>query len=474
MLVNSLERDNNDEYHVINRICERLSPEKVAWVFSLIAEINCYLPNDWRLTKSRNNFKVQVITPKTDLALVGNSYKAKTGEGIINVIYTILHVGSYDMNEAKRLKIKPKLICEEDKIKNPELIQPNLYFFQPCPEDSFSPLFARQYERIKYDQDRQLVDTQYHRIHPLTKAGLDLEHYKWVKWKIDGTLEFVDYPEDDYRGKDYWVIPFLTTKKKEEKVEDYIKEYEKMMKEYGAEKYELSDMLPVPYERELKFKFDDNQNDFDKLLSDINKWLSSEKVEVIWNDVKEQEDVYFDDTNLKLFKEGVSFRLRKQKGNARITVKKRVPVEEKDFRPGLYYRLEEENIITKKQENALLEGKRINPFPYRLVAYLAPGCRDLNKVIIINNKRTLAVIKGKGLNKIELCHDIVTYRKPTGEVISEPEFEIELESKGSRAEFMDYLVEKLCNKFKLTPVSETKYERGISLMQVHSDKKLYI
>lgn len=469
MLVTSIERDNNNEYHVINRINERLGPEEVAWYFSLLAEINFYLPNDWRLTKSRNNFKVQVITPKRDLALVGNSYKAKAGEEIINVIYTILHVGSYDMNEAKRLKIKPKSICEEDKIKNPELIQPNLYFFQPCPEDSFSPLFARQYERIKRDQNKQLVDTQYHRIHPLTKAGLDLEHYKWVKWKIDGTLEFIDYPEDDYRGKDYWNIPTFSQVNKGKQENEYIKEYEKMMKEYGAENYELSEVLPAPYESELKFKFDGNQNDFDTLLSEIKEWLSFKDVEVVWNDVKEQEDIYFDDTNYKLFEEGVSFRLRKQKGNARVTVKKRVPVEEKDFSPGLYYRLEEENVITKNQENALLKGKRINSFPYRLVAYLAPGCRDLNKVMIINNKRTMAVIKDKGLNKIELCHDIVTFKKTTGEVIAGPVFEIELESKGADTLFMENLAKQLCNKFELAPVSETKYEKGIALMQLHSD-----
>ena len=31
------------------------------WFIQIVAEINLYLPNDWRLTRSKNNFFIQVV-----------------------------------------------------------------------------------------------------------------------------------------------------------------------------------------------------------------------------------------------------------------------------------------------------------------------------------------------------------------------------------------------------------------------------
>ena len=46
--------------------------------------------------------------------------------------------------------------------------------------------------------------TQYHRIHPIIKTGVDQDHYRWVKWDIHGNIEFVPQPALGYRGKTFW------------------------------------------------------------------------------------------------------------------------------------------------------------------------------------------------------------------------------------------------------------------------------
>ncbi len=464
MLVISKTKEDNNELHVINRLREKFGDSDtniVQWFFSILADINCYLPDDWRMTKSNNNFRIQVITPSSNMALVGFGYKRKNSEKIINIIDTVFFKGFFDAIESKQLKTSNKShINKHVKAKNPELIQPNLYYFQPCPEDSFSPLFARQYERVKYNNKNKLVGTQYHRIHPITKAGLDLEHYKWVKWDINGNIEFVDYPEQDYHGKDYWLVPELEKQQDRAKEESYIEQYEQYIKDYKVEKCQTIKVLPAPYEREYKYIFYGNKDEFYSILKSIKDYIEKENFSVLWDGPKKQVDIYFDDEDFTLYNSKVTFRLRKKKDNSRITLKKSMPVKKENITQGLYSRMEEEVAISKAQEETLLKGERINPFPYRLIAYLAPGCKKLNKSLEVHTIRTTGLITDKLLSKIEICHDIVTYIID-GEEFG-PEFEIEIESKGADADLIELLAKELEKEFKLTPSTGTKYERGLS------------
>ncbi len=466
MLVLSHAKDHNGELHVLNRLKERLDtdfPDAEKWFLSILAEINCFLPGDWRMTKSNNNFRIQVITPQSQLSLVGFSYKRENHKDIINIIDTVLYKHYIDSKE-NNLKTAER-ITKQDISNNPDLVQPNLYYFQPCPEDSFSPLYARQYERVKYKNKakNQLVGTQYHRIHPLTRAGLDLEHYKWIRWDINGNIEFVDYPNKDYHGKSFWQIPALKSKNNRASEEEYLEQYNGYIEKHKVDKPNMTEPAPAPAERELKYCYEGSLNDFKGKVKALKEFLETEGFQAIWQGPKEQTDFYFDDDNFTLYESNVSFRLRKKSDNSRITLKKRMPLDDNAEKEGLYYRMEEEVAISKAQEEALIRGERINPFPYRLISYLAPDCGKLRKVLEIKNKRTTALITDNLLQRIELCHDIVTYK--AGDKEYGPVFEIELESKGADNELMETLAEVIKSEYNLTPSKHTKYEQGLTLLK---------
>jgi adenylate cyclase class IV len=461
MLVISLKKDPDGNLHVMNGLKDHVGPDKEKWFLSILAEINSYLPDDWRLTKRGNNFRIQVVTPQAHFSMVGECFRVKNSTNILNIIDTVLDRHDFDIKE---LEQKHSKINKSLKSQNPALIQPNLYFFQPCPEDSISPLFARQYERVKkYSEGKknQFSGVQYHRIHPLTKTGLDLEHYKWVKWDINGNIEFVDYPDDEYHGKDYWILPFLNKQRAAE--ETYIKQYQSLMEKYFTAGLENNSFFPPPHERELKYLFTGTENDFHKIYKDLQKKLETEGYGAIWGEEKEQRDIYFDDENFSLYHNNISFRMRKKKDNARITLKKRIPADEPGTVQGLYLRLEEEVTISKAQEEALLNNERINPFPYRLIYYLAPECRNINKVLELNNRRKTGLLTDEKLRRIEICRDIVTYKIDNLE--SEPVYELEIESKGAEAEIIDILAAIIVDDYGLQPSTKTKYECGVELLK---------
>lgn len=462
MLVISLKKDPDGNLHVMNGLKDHVGSGKEKWFLSALAEINSYLPDDWRLTKRSNNFRIQVVTPKSHFSMVGECFRVSNSTRILNIIDTILDRQDFDIKE---LDQKHSRINKTLKSQNPALIQPNLYYFQPCPEDSISPLFARQYERIKQDsgsKKNQFSGVQYHRIHPLTKAGLDLEHYKWIKWDINGNIEFVDYPDDKYHGKDYWILPFLNKQRATEGA--YIKQYQNLMDKYFVAGLENNSYFPPPHERELKFLFTGTEENFHKIYKGLRSRLDEDEgFETFWGEEKEQRDIYFDDENFSLYHNDISFRMRKKKDNARITLKKRIPVDEPGTVQGLYLRLEEEVTISKAQEDALLNNERINPFPYRLIYYLAPECKNINKVLELRNRRKTGLLTDAKLRRIEICRDIVTYKN--GNLESEPVYELEIESKGAEAEFIDILA-LIIDDFGLQPSTKTKYERGIELLDI--------
>ena len=183
---------------------------------------------------------------------------------------------------------------------------------------------------------------------------------------------------------------------------------------------------------------------------------------------RQQVDLYFDDKPLTLYESGVSFRLREKKDVLRVTLKKRLPVSMQMFgHEALYERIEEEAVITEPQKQALLEGRPINVFPYRLIAYLAPQCRMIwPKLRVINNRQVL-ILEDADHRKVEMCLDEVTYEPPRNEgaVSLPPVFEIELESKGAPRESVKRLALHLAKDLGLKPSPETKYQRGISLLK---------
>lgn len=470
-----------DGEHIEDR-CERVGIKDPKWLYKVVTEINNYLPKDWRLTRTENNFRIQVVAEHM-AALVGFCYRC-TDDEIIQIIDTILIKHYFDKIDAKVILNDPqKKITREDEKENPELFTPNLYFFYPCPDDSTSPLFARQYEKIKRGKDGEKVDDQFHRIHPLTKAGLDIEHFRWVHWAINGDVKFVDAVDPTYHGKDYWEIPLLKDTLERGGREYYIDQYWKTLNKAQIVAPQQAERAPSPYEIEYKFLIPGSEEDAYALFSLIEEEFSQDNVAIegfkIYNPIdkkaKNQVDSYFDDENLTLHAMGASFRLRRKKENLCVTLKKRLPLAKKHTDEGLYERIEEVSVITPSQAKSLSLGEPINVLPYRLIFYMAPGCGKLRQKLKVINARKIINLEDPNHRKAELCLDKVIYkinRKKYG-----PYFEIEIESKGAPREKIRDLADFMEASFGLIVSRQSKYERGISLiktLEVPKEKKSVI
>ncbi len=462
--------------------CIRIGIKDPKWLYKVVMEINNYLPKDWRMTRTENNFRIQVVAEHM-AALVGFCYRC-TDDEIIQVIDTILIKHYFDTIDAKVILNDPhQKITQEVKRDNPGLLIPNLYFFYPCPDGSISPLFARQYEKIKKGKDGKKVDDQFHRIHPLTKAGLDIEHFRWVRWAINGDVELVDAVDPTYHIKNYWDIPLLKDTLERGGRKYYIDQYWKTLNKARIVAPQQAERAPSPYEIEYKFLIPGSEEDAYALFNLIEEEFSQDGVAIegfkIYNPIdkkaKNQVDVYFDDENLTLHAMGASFRLRRKKGDLCVTLKKRLPAAKKYTDEGLYERIEEESVITLAQAKSLLLGEAINVLPYRLISYIAPGCGKLSQKLKVINDRKIVNLEDPNHRKAELCLDKVIYkinRKKYG-----PYFEIEIESKGAEREKIRGLANYMEESFGLTVSRQSKYERGISLiktLEVPKEKKSVI
>ncbi len=433
------------EWHPVERFLERVDSKErdAAKLFKVISEINLYLPNDWRLTKNQNEFSILVV-PASGVAykLAGLSYRTEN-DSILHIINTVLCKHFHDKDDWEKFNDAP-----------------NLYYFQSCPEDSLSPLFARQYEKVKKDDAGNKSGTKYHRVHPLHKWGLDLDHYKWIKWDTNGNAEWVDYPDADYHGEDYWNVPMFQGNKS-----SYIKLFDKGMKKFNVVPPALPAQTATSYEKEFKLLVQSSEqhpNTTYKSLKELVKQHPQFNIECE-NKECEQSDVYFDDANFTLFNLGASFRFRKTPKSARVTLKSRPCAHSKlATKTGEYQRIEEEMTITRSQEKMLMNGEHLTALPYRLIAYVAPDCGIIKPVVSVRTKRKLIQVNNMFHQTAEICFDIVEYVALDGNVLGS-DVEIEIESKGMPRDDVEILALYVKDDLKLIPTDESKYERAIAL-----------
>ncbi len=439
----------------------------VSKMLDIITEINLYLPDDWRLTRSKNNFSILVSPSSGDpYILKGNSFRVD-GHEILHIIDSIFKPGFFDQYDLRAAGIgRTASIDRKIKRENPDILVPNLYFFQPRPDDSASPLFARQYEKIKLNKKGQPLGTQYHRIHPLYKWGLDLDHFRWVKWDINGNVQYADYPEEDYHGADYWIIPSLKNEDLRGKKEDYLNNFSKLLQEHNIQKPAPPHKVSTPYEYEYKFLVREKTLTQEQLSGKIKEILNREGLIIVSSGKpREQLDTYFDDNELHLFRHGVSFRFRESSGKiARITLKARPSnTADQDKSKGEYRRIEEEMTVSISQKDALFKGERITALPYRLIPYVAPDCSDLKPVVIVKTKRLLLEVKNDVHQYAEVCIDVVNYER--NRTIVGPDIEIEIESKGMGTNEIAHIAAKIKRQLNLDNSKESKYERALSLLK---------
>ena len=457
----------NLQDHPVERYQERAG-NYVRDLLEIIAEINLSLPDGWRMTRSENNFSILVV-PISGISFVLKGYSFRyEGDKILHVIDTIFEPCYFDRDDVSALGIPKDSYVNRAVIRdNPDIVVPNLYFFKPCPDDSTSPLFARQYEKVKHNESNgALTETQYHRIHPLSKWGLDMDHYKWIEWNINGKVEFVEYPNTLYHGKDYWEIPALNKVRRNHDAKAYVNHLLQLMAQYNILVPEPPEQPQTPFEQEFKLMVQEQAGEPDIIFPKVKNILKSLGYEGLDSSVvKEQVDYYFDDQSFNLYNNGASFRFRETKGSARVTLKVR-PHNTKPQSAGEYRRIEEESTISVSQKDALFRGEKITALPFRLLPYVAPDCGKLKHVVTVMTQREILEVKNKYLQKAELCFDITHY-KIDGKTLG-PDVEIEIESKGLPRNDIGAVASLLEEELKLTPSPKSKYERAVECFSLIS------
>lgn len=467
--------DTNGEYHVINRWKERiqLGPEMLV---KIVAECNQYIPDDWRIMGApadwqvkrmwANRFRIDVRLNDAGkaAALIGRSYRL-SGNKFLHIIYTILNVYQFTAQIVRDYQEEHNIALEKIDAKTraalEEIVVPNLYYFSPCPEDSPSPLFARQYERIKYNNNTK-VGAQYHRIHALTRKGVDPDHFRWVFWNTKGEVHPVAFPSSDFHGKSYYGVPTFNQARIGSE-HQYQTLYNQFLSQFDVQVAHIEKRPYLTYETEFKWGVNITENEaFGQIQQRVCDLINTLGYSVSNPERQEQEDLYLDDDAYTLLRAGVSFRLRKLQDNMRITLKKRFPEET----PGLYKRIEEEMVISQEQEIALRAGKSITALPYRLIAYVAPGCGAVKPVVTIKNSRTLHIISDNSNLHGELCFDKVYFSKDNQ--VHGPVFEIELESKGMPYTTLQEVATTIGTILVLQAAQETKYERAIDTIDTRA------
>ena len=136
-------------------------------LLEIIADINQYLPDDWRMNSGStkkgfdqrldNDFRIELCIEKENpsnlckktlirSSLIGHSFRIGDAE-ILHICDTVLAQWMTNRDAIERMKREhgtkfESPISGNDIEKNPELIIANMYYFYPCPDDSPSPLRA--------------------------------------------------------------------------------------------------------------------------------------------------------------------------------------------------------------------------------------------------------------------------------------------------------------------------------------------
>ena len=468
--------DGSEVQHAIKRYVERVAGSRVNGIkdipdsdvkklMLIIEEINLYLPDDWRMTRTQNNFRIfiQIQEPQTSVSfiLAGNSFRQTNGN-ILHVIETVLRPEYFDQFDKETLvsqndiyALPAEMRPEAYKIirmNHPELVRPNLYFFKPHPEECDTPLFARQYERV-FESDKE---REFHRIHPLTKNGMDSNKFRWIRWTCFGEGNFVKSPDSKSHGRDYWRIPSTKFSR-----ETLIKqEHAKLLKENDIS-YTKGENPDTPYEIEYKLMYTGEPGTRKELFKAAESIIKRNQFRIDSRKEVVQNDTYVDDDDFNILFGGGSFRVRKTSESARLTFKAKRS--DTNTIEGKYARLEEEQTITFSDANALLQGHEINAVPFKALKVRFPSCGILKPRVKNETTRQILYIRNKEGQEAEVCFDFVRFFNLTDNEIGR-DVEIEIESKGMPIIQIADLADKLENELDLKPSQLSKYERAFELL----------
>ena len=211
-----------EDEHICKRVLERLSKkfkdeDEVKKELSRIKKVlGNNVSDDWRLTRFSSDFLIRDL--ETGITLIGYQARRFGSTEIIKNVGSALVSGGFSRAKLVRHAGSP--------IASDIAKRPNLFIGSNAIDEIFnySPILARQYEKVVYKTletefkirgewlHKSRVSAknpiEYFRLHPLTKDGLDREHYIWLKWvAINGYCHFIHgEPPNNYHGEDFWSL----------------------------------------------------------------------------------------------------------------------------------------------------------------------------------------------------------------------------------------------------------------------------
>lgn len=182
-----------------------------------------------------------------------------------------------------------------------------------------------------------------------------------------------------------------------------------------------------------------------------------------------QQDTYLDTTTGLLTRNGAALRLRKKtcapgavgEGTQLVTFKAQTE--------DIYTYTELEMPITDQQAQALLSGnlEKVRVEAVEAAVKYLKG-EKVSPILHVENCRETWHLNAEA-GCIEVCLDEVRYAN-IDRTQSVQEYGVELELKTGEPEFLQQIVEALSQQYDLIPIFQSKYERGIALLNVFGVK----
>lgn len=211
------------------------------------------------------------------------------------------------------------------------------------------------------------------------------------------------------------------------------------------------------YEDELKFLIQDMAQ-----LDAVYNFVKNQPFEIV-EAIKEQRDIYFDDSDLILHKSGVSLRVRQSEASetTKCSLDLKMKLLSTDGNEtGIYRRREATKDISESQRDALISGaslEEVDQEYYKMLYDIVclPSVDLTVKFCVNTNRKTLSADVDNN-TQISMNFDVIQYDP------SHQYFELEIKY-STAAQCSPEIVETIRTRFNLMRWDKSKYDRGIYL-----------
>ena len=182
-----------------------------------------------------------------------------------------------------------------------------------------------------------------------------------------------------------------------------------------------------------------------------------------------QQDTYLDTTTGVLTRNGAALRIREKTLTAGLIKERTQLVTFKAQTKDIYTYTELEMPITDQQMQALLSGnlEKVHVEAVKAAVKHLKGEKVFPILHVENNRETWYLNADAGY--VEVCLDEVRYAN-TDKTQSVQEYGVELELKTGEPKFLQQIAEALPQQYDLIPIFQSKYERGVTLLNVFGIK----